>query len=359
MSFLKGTVTFSSFRVIGEKTSDFNNFFAEQIKKNAFPDFSAQAAEKILGWTDINDHLDTDFIGLKYAVGGYWLFALRMDRKLTPPSLLRIKCLEAERDILKERNIKRVGKALREEIREAVFSDLLKKAQPIPSFFEVCWNPIEKRLYFSSLADKVIDDFHALFKESFDFILQPFYPWDIVYLSEEQSAKLQASEGVLWGRDFLTWLWFKSEERNGSIALTIQEEIELVFTRRIVLTAGEGDYSEQVVCQGLHAGLQEGKEALRQGKKIREARLRLGVDTDVFEFTFKADRFHFQSLKLPETAEEEDDNDAEGRTLERLYLIEKPLKIMENLFNLYLDLRLSPKWEMEETPRMKKWLERI
>ncbi|MBN1665025.1 MAG: recombination-associated protein RdgC [Deltaproteobacteria bacterium] len=359
MGFLKGTITFAPFRVIGEDQAGFNNFFDEQIKKFAFPDFTGEAEEKIAGWTDIADHLDRDFAEAKYAVGGYLLFSLRMDRKAAPPSLLKIRCLEAERDALKERNIKRINRALRDEIKERILHDLLKKSQPIPSFYDICWNPLGKRLFFSGLADKVVDDFHGIFKETFNFTLQPFYPWDPACLSAGQSAKLQSLEGVLWGRDFLTWLWYKSEERNGSIAFSPQEEVELVFTRRIVLASGDGDYAEQIVCQGLHAGLLEGKEALRQGKKIKEARVRLAVDADVFEFTFKADRFHLQSLKLPETLDDEDDRDADGKTLERLYLIERPFKTMERLFGLYLDLRLSPQWDADETPRMNKWLERL
>jgi len=360
MGFLKGTVTFSAFHVLGDVSANFDPLFMEQIRRNAFRDFTTQAQDKILGWTDVSDHLDTQFTEGKCVVGAYLLFALRMDRKAVPSALLRIRSLEAERAILKERNMKRANRALRDQVKEGVLNDLLKKAQPVPSFFEICWHPKEKRLYFTGLADKVIDEFNDLFKDTFNLTLQPLYPWDPEHMPAQDAAKLQSSEGLLWGREFLTWLWFKSEERNSMIALSGQEEVEVVLTRRIALTSGDGDYSEQVVCSGLHAGLQEGKEALRNGKKIKEARIRLGVDTEVFEFTFKADRFHFQTVKLPETLdEEEDDQDAEGRLLERLYLIEKPINTMERLFSLYCRLRLSPNWEAEEAPRMKKWLERV
>lgn len=359
MGFLKGTLTFSSFRVAGDDPPNFGKFFDERIKKFSFPDFAPQGQETVWGWTDIENHLDTKFAGAKYAVGPYLLFALRADKKAAPPALLRIKCLEAERDIAEERKLKRLSKALRDEIRESISNELLNRILPVPSFFEVCWHPQEKRLYFSGLADKVIDDFHFLFKDSFSLTLQPYYPWDPSCMSAERAAAMSSVDGALWGREFLTWLWCKSEERNGAIALSKQEEIELIFTRRIVLASGDGDYSEQVVCQGLHAGLEEGKEALRRGKKIKEARIRLGIDSDVYEFTFKADRFHFQSMKLPETLDEEGEDDKDGRNLERLYLIDRPCKIMEKLFDVFLNIRLSPKWEQEETGRMNKWLERI
>jgi recombination associated protein RdgC len=130
----------------------------------------------------------------------------------------------------------------------------------------------------------------------------------------------------------------------------------VTFLRRLVLASGDGDYSESVVCQGLHATLQEGKEALRQGKKIKEARIKLSQDTMDWEFTLKADYFHFQSMKLPAAPDEEEEGDADGRTLERIYLVESAVGIMDRLFELFLTVRHSSDWAAEELPRMEKWL---
>ncbi|MBU4121448.1 MAG: hypothetical protein KKA48_07840, partial [Proteobacteria bacterium] len=114
--------------------------------------------------------------------------------------------------------------------------------------------------------------------------------------------------------------------------------------------------AETVVCQGMHAGLKEGKEALRQGKKITAARLKVAHDKAEWEFTFKADRFHFQSMKLPTIGEdEEDQDDREGQILERICLIEKAAGLMDQLFQSFLALRLSEKWGAEQA-RMQRWL---
>jgi hypothetical protein len=359
MGFLKGPMTFSQYRVTGEPSADFNKIFDERIKRYAFPDFIGAAAEKAIGWTDIADPLDTGFAYAKYNFGSYLLFSLRIDRKIYPPALLKLKCLQAERDFIAKRDTKKIYRAQREEIREAVRSDLLKKVPPTPSFFEICWHPQEKRLLFSSLSDKMIDDFHGLFKDSFDFSLHPFLPRDPQYLSQEFAAHFDSLEALLWGREFLTWLWFKSEERDGMITIAPGEDVEMHFVRRIVLTSGDGDYSEHVVCQGMHSDLKEGKEALRQGKKIKEARIKLCRDTASWEFTFKADQFQFQSLKLPEAmGMEDDERDDEGKTLERIYLLEQAEKTMERLFESFLQIHISRKWETEEMTSMAKWLQR-
>jgi hypothetical protein len=359
MGFLKGTMTFSQYQLTGEIPADFNKIFDEQIKKYAFPDFIGVATEKAIGWTDIGDPLDTSFAYGKYNFGNYLIFSLRIDRKIIPPALFRLKYLQAEKAFLAQRAVKKVYRSQRDELKEAVRNDLLKKVQPIPSFFEICWHPQENRLLFSSLSDKVNDDFHGLFIESFDFLLRPFLPWDPQFQSPELATHLSSTEALPWGREFLTWLWFKSEERDGMITIEPDKEVEIRFVRRIVLISGDGEHSDQVVCRGIHSALIEGKEALRQGKVVKEARIRLSRDTASWEFTLKADRFQFQSLKLPAAIEMEDDEKGdEGKTLERIYLLEQAVKTMEWLFESFLQIRLSPKWETEETVRMAKWLER-
>jgi recombination associated protein RdgC len=208
----------------------------------------------------------------------------------------------------------------------------------------------------------VVGDLQELFKESFSLGLAPYVPWDI----DGSGAKPRGKEVSLpplppgvdpltVGREFLTWLWFKSEERNGMIRIPGGGESEVFFVRRLVLEAGEGEYAETIVCQGLHADLKEGKEALRQGKKISAARLRMALDKAEWEFTFKADRFHFQSMKLPAAAESDgEETDREGQILERIYLIEKAAGMMDQLFRSFLDLRLTL-WE-KELARMQKWI---
>ncbi|MBN1827705.1 MAG: hypothetical protein JW884_00980 [Deltaproteobacteria bacterium] len=159
------------------------------------------------------------------------------------------------------------------------------------------------------------------------------------------------------GREFLTWLWHKSEERNGVVNLPGQGDIGVIFLRRIVFESGEGEFAETVSCQGFRTDLKEGKAALRQGKKIREARLRLSIGTADWEFTFNADNFRFQSLSLPAGPEEKDDSESrEARLLDRIGMTEEAVATMEKLFAYFLEKRLSGQWQTEEIPRFDKWL---
>lgn len=371
MGLCKGTLTFSRYRLIGALPDHFPDFFNERIRKNAFQTVWRTAEEKATGWTGLDDPLDTDFQYASYAQGRYLLFSLRVDRKSVAPSLLRLRILEAERSKLSETGQKKLYREQREAIREAVRLELLGRTLPVPSIFEICWSVPENMLIFCSLSDKVFEDLQELFRDSFQLALSPYTPWDSQFPQPDQTASAPTGttaqpsplpafppgiDPLTIGREFLTWLWFKSEERNGRVLVPDAGECEVFFIRRLVLESGDGEYAETVVCQGLHADLKEGKEALRQGKKITAARLRIAHDKTEWEFTFKADRFHFQSMKLPTLPESDGDEiDREGQLLERIYLIEKAAGMMDLLFRSFQTSRFSSGWETEFS-RMQRWM---
>lgn len=354
MGLLKGNFTFSRFDVEGQLPQAFLNFINSRMKANSYKDSVKSTEEKRTGWVSVTDILDSDFEKANYALGDYLIFSLRIDRRLIPPKLMKIKLLEEERRFLAESGKNRINKQLSSGMKDKVKLDLMKKIDPIPSFYDVCWSVSKNTVYFSSLSDSVADDFIELFRQSFSLTLKRFEPRDNVLVSRDPESMEKAS---LIGREFLTWLWFKSEERNGRIKLSDQEEVELHFLKRIALEAGEGEYSQGVVCHGLHAELKEGKEAIRQGKKVKEAGLKLIHDNNEWEFTLKADSFHFQSLKLPATEWQDTPEDPSGSLLERIYLIENAVKMIDRLFESFLKIRYSPRWKEKETILLSKWLE--
>ena len=73
------------------------------------------------------------------------------------------------------------------------------------------------------------------------------------------------SEKRFLGQEFLTWLWWKSEERGGSILLPERGDITVVFEKHMLLEYGEGESSEKLVCTGLQAELQEARTGLLMG----------------------------------------------------------------------------------------------
>jgi len=370
MGLLKGTLSFVIYRVDGDLPVGFRDFADRQLKRFAFQEL-LPTSEKSLGWTSLENPLDTAFSYLSYAVADYFTFLLRVDRRLVPPALLRIRTLEREKKVLEESRRKKLYKNEREDIRDAVFLSCLSQTPPTPSFSEICWNLSEGRLLFGGSGKKILEDFEDLFRRTFEMKLRPWLPWDPQDRDGATVDKMRALPGetaapsaregdrnfAFLGKEFLSWLWFKSEERGGTILLPGMGDIGLIFVRKMVLSSGEGEYAETVTRQGMHADLREGKAALREGKMIREARIRVDLGSEQWEFTLKAETFRYQTLRLPVTVDFADEEESrEGRLLERIQLVETLLGTMEKLFDHFLSLRLSPRWETEELKGHKKWL---
>ncbi len=359
MGLLKGSFSFMQFEVEGRLPPDFNTFINNRMKANSFRETRNTAEEKRLGWVSLTDILDTDFENANYALGDYLIFSLRVDRKVIPPKLLTLKLMEEQRRVLAASGQTRLGKQTNENIKEKIRMELLTKSEPVPSFYDVCWAVGQNKVYFSSLAEKVADDFVDLFKKSFSLGLKRIVPQEHP-LAQKSKAEgtVPAEELPLIGREFVTWLWYKSEERNGRISLTRGEEVELHLLKRIALEAGEGEYAQGVVCSGLHAELTEGKEAIRRGKKVKETGMKMLRDQSEWEFNFKADTFFYQSMKMPVADWRDQPEDPAAGLLERIYLIENAVKTMDHLFESFLTLRLSAEWTQTEKPLLAKWLKK-
>jgi len=160
------------------------------------------------------------------------------------------------------------------------------------------------------------------------------------------------------GQEFLTWLWWKSEERGGTVELEGQGDIVAVFEKHMLLEYGEADYNERLVCSGLQTELKEARTGLRTGKKLEQARLQIIKDDMEYNLTLGATFFEYRGVKLPKTAESESGSgsaEAEGMILERIYLFEELVKIVNDLFRMFLEVRVSPAWP-EELVKIRDWV---
>jgi len=162
------------------------------------------------------------------------------------------------------------------------------------------------------------------------------------------------------GQEFLTWLWWKSEERGGSVELPGEGDITVVFEKHMLLESGEGESMEKIVCTGLQAELQEARTGLRMGKKLEQARIIIGHRDYEYSFTLAAALMEFRNVRLPKTETTENDKsdnpeEVEGMTLERIYLFEELIKLVNGLFRMFLNVRLSAGWR-DELQTIRGWV---
>jgi hypothetical protein len=144
------------------------------------------------------------------------------------------------------------------------------------------------------------------------------------------------------GREFLTWLWFMSDLQEG--LLTLSEDgpaIELFLTDRIVLS-GSGQGAERVAIRTEDPSLSyEARTALRQGKKVEKATLRLVSGQREWTVTIDGESLAVSSVKIPALLTRENDE----KFHERLALIDQVDAMILALFERFLAIRTdSSKW---------------
>lgn len=163
------------------------------------------------------------------------------------------------------------------------------------------------------------------------------------------------------GQEFLTWLWWKSEERGGSVLVSERgEDVTVVFEKHMLLEYGDGQNSERIICSGLQSEMKEARTGLRMAKKLEQARIQLVLGDLEWNFTLAAAMMEFRSVKLPKTAKtdgshSENQEETEGMILERIYLFEELTSIVDDLFRGFLKVRISPEWD-QELQKIREWV---
>ena len=161
------------------------------------------------------------------------------------------------------------------------------------------------------------------------------------------------------GREFITWLWYKSIVTGGRIELPGGKVIEVIFLDRMTLDLSDVEHPESVTIKGEQSELREGIAALREGKKIEEARISIRGGDNEFSMVLKGTWFSFGSFRTPPilpSEENEEDEGPEGRLLEKASLIEEGMELIDALFERFVKLRVSNEWESEELPAIRKWV---
>lgn len=161
------------------------------------------------------------------------------------------------------------------------------------------------------------------------------------------------------GQEFLTWLWWKSEEHGGTVQVGGQY-LTVVFEKHMLLEYGEAEYSERLVCSGLQTELREARTGLRTGKKLEQARIQIIKDDYEYNLTLGATFFEYRNVRLPKTGGAESssnptEEETEGMILERVHLYEELVRMINDLFRLFLEIRMSPGWQ-DELSKVRSWV---
>jgi hypothetical protein len=158
------------------------------------------------------------------------------------------------------------------------------------------------------------------------------------------------------GFEFLTWLWFTIETDPSGVVALQPDMGSLDLGNRLVLENRQGEAVEVITIKGDDAGLEEGRLALQKGAVVTEMNLSLKIADQRWQFTVKGESLSLASLKVPDTGPVESREDVAGALLEKSYLYEKVVGLMDAAFNSFIGHRVSNHWKDSVAPGIRQWI---
>ncbi len=162
-----------------------------------------------------------------------------------------------------------------------------------------------------------------------------------------EAPYLGQSTDVILGQEFLTWLWYQSDTAPGSFKDREGQPFFISMEQRVVVQGGEGETKETASVSGAMSPLKEARLGLATGKKVSRGLIRVEKDEMSWQFTFKSEDFSLNSLKSPKVEKDSEDVDGDGMLLEKIYLIEVCIALLDDVYKQFLKLRLSDAWHKE------------
>ena len=370
--FLSKACSVTRFKVREEVTNEQLLAVPERLRQFAFVDIDNVPEVQAYGWVNFDDMLDAEWRVSPPEKGLYLTFALRIDTRRISPAVLKKhyrEALEEEKKRLQAINNTFISRERRKEIKDQVKLRLLNRAMPIPETHQVIWDPGKGIVMVSTASGKVLDIFLTLFVRSFDVSLDQLEPREFAafLLQEHDQQKVDMLEPAQFvannehsssladflGKDFLTWLWWRSEV--SPEFQTIKGEIfTLSMEQRVTVSGGDGITQEIASVSGPLSGLREARVGLANGKKVTQCTLSCEKDGLSWQTSFNAMDLSARSLRCPRIENEGDDPD--GVVLEKIYLMEVFFSMVDALYNTFLVYRLSEEVWTDQVENVQCWI---
>jgi len=189
MGLLSGSASFTRFSVEGELPENFWDFIAERVAAHSFQDIDDTMDEYSIGWVSVANMFDSEFAYGSYAAGDYVVLSMRADERKVAPAVLKKFTMKEEERIKREKEIPRLGRTARLEIKERVRAELVYKAAPVPVVYDLSWNLSDNTLLFFSTSRKALALLEDLFRDTFDLSLILQIPWhSALHMADEEAA---------------------------------------------------------------------------------------------------------------------------------------------------------------------------
>ncbi len=360
MPFDNGTITLTIFDLRSPLPENAVDLFAAR-KAGTLDSVSTEPdAGPQLGWVTGRHLLDTQIDeGTAYR-GPFLNLTLRRAERKLPAALLNAICKREEFAYQQTHNAEFVPSKVRKSIKEEVIAKHLPKMPPVLAAVPLVLDPRSNTLYLGTASTAQIDLFIENFYQAVKVEPVQLTPGTMLekffQTTESSFPALSFCDAVedqpVIGRDFLTWLWYYSENE-GKIDCGQDGEFDLLIEGPLTFAyAAEANGAEETVIKKGNSPQRsaEAKAALAVGKKLKKAKFSLTRGEEVWSGTFDADHFSFGSLKLPDGEAMSPDE----RFIERMESLTVFKTAIEGYFRKFAETMLAMNYP-ETEKELRRW----
>ncbi|MCR9248608.1 MAG: hypothetical protein NXI31_26575 [bacterium] len=162
-----------------------------------------------------------------------------------------------------------------------------------------------------------------------------------------------ATHGFL-GEEFLTWLWYRWETDGGEYDLSAGRRIGIALDDFLAFGAPSEDETEQTLRRGLPTRTPQARSALRQGRRLKKAKLILADGSRQWVATLDASTMTLSGVRLPEDAE--DVESPQDRTADRAANWLAIYEMVMAVYGQFLRERLRNDYRESDGEKQANWM---
>lgn len=352
-----------SFRVF-EFEAKLDDSVLAEFARNAIPPLETLNETPLTGWSSPRYLVDGEISAETCRAGKFaHLFVSTAQRRI-PSSLLEVYCRKTELEMMKEKGVPVLNRAMRREIRESVRKQMIRRMPPTISGHEVAIDMERSVVYTDAKTDKQVDAVSMAFHRAARSALVPLDPsgaalrrFGVQVDSLEPAVFTPEDNGDFVvndiGLDFLTWaVWRHDAGKTGfsgpggsTVSFSVDGPVALVLEAQ-----GAHHISLR---EGAPLASPEFKSALLAGKKVASLRLGFTSGDETWSGVVSGPTFCFSGVKPPAT----DANRAEEATFaERMGHLQTWTETFLSFYGAFLETRTDEAAWKKTLSSIRAWL---
>ena len=188
MGLLSPAVSINRYRVERILKGSVLDTVAKGLKDNVIVELD-DLSDRSVGWTSFKTPFDPNFGGSAFVFEPYFVFSLRIDKKVVPPKVFKKHFTLESAQYLQKSGRSFLTRDEKEMLKEKVLSELRSRIPATPEVHDLLWNYEHRTVYFFSLLKAANEELESLFFESFGLTLIRLFPFTLADFAAGLSAE--------------------------------------------------------------------------------------------------------------------------------------------------------------------------